>query len=93
MQIGLLTIRLRIYDSNSLKSKRKVLKSLKDRLRNKFNVSVIETDNHDKWQLAGIAVVTASTDKAHCDSTLSTVVNFIKGFSQAEITEYHTEII
>ena len=59
--IGVLTLELRIDDSHSLKDKRQVVKSLKDRLRHKFNVSVAEIDYQDLWQRALIAAVTVSS--------------------------------
>ena len=60
--IGVLTLELRLENSHSLKDKRHVVKSLKDRLRNKFNVSVAEIDYQDLWQRAVVAAVTVSPD-------------------------------
>jgi uncharacterized protein YlxP (DUF503 family) len=56
-----------------LKDKRQVVKSLKDRLRHKFNVSVAEIDYQDLWQRALVAAVTVSSDHAHGESVLRTV--------------------
>src|SRR2546427_10265113 len=61
--IGVLTLELRLENSHSLKDKRHVVKSLRDRLRNKFNVSVAEIDCQDLWQRAVVAAVTGSFDK------------------------------
>ena len=52
MIVGVCTVELFIGDSRSLKDKRQVLHSLKDRLRGKFNLSVAEVDGHDLWQKA-----------------------------------------
>ena len=93
MIIGILTIRLHIPQSNSLKAKRQVIKSLKDRLRNNFNVSVSEVDSHDKWQLADIAIATVSSDKAHCNSALSNVLNFIESIKGASLIDHSIELI
>lgn len=90
--IGLLTVRLHIPLCNSLKGKRMVIKSLKDRLHNKFNISVSEVDNHDKWQLADIAAANVSTDKAHANSILSKVLNFIEDFPDAEVIDHRIEL-
>lgn len=92
MIIGLLTVKLHIPGSGSLKEKRMVVKSLKDRLRNKFNVSVSEIDNHEKWQLADIAVVNISTDKAQVNSILSKALNLIEDCKDIYITDHQLEL-
>jgi uncharacterized protein YlxP (DUF503 family) len=71
--IGVLTLELRIDDSHSLKDKRQVVKSLKDRLRHKFNVSVAEIDHQDLWQRAVLAAVTVSSAHSHAESVLRSV--------------------
>lgn len=92
MTIGLLTVKLHIPGSSSLKEKRMVIKSLKDRLRNRFNVSVSEVDNHDKWQLADIAVANVSSGKACVDSALSKVLNFIEDYKDIDIVDHKLEL-
>jgi len=59
--------------AHSLKDKRHVVKSLKDRLRNKFNVSVAEIDYHDLWQSALLAAVTVSSSRGHAEQVLRSV--------------------
>ena len=71
--IGVLTLELRLENSHSLKDKRHVVKSLRDRLRNKFNVSVAEIDCQDLWQRAVVAAVTVSSDKVHAERVLQSV--------------------
>ena len=71
--IGVLTLELRLDNSHSLKDKRHVVKSLKDRLRNKFNVAVAEIDHQDLWQRAAIAAVTVSSDHIHAEKVLQSV--------------------
>lgn len=71
--IGVLTLELRIDDAQSLKDKRHVVKSLKDRLRHRFNVSVAEIDYQDLWQRALIAAVTVSSGHTHAESVLQNV--------------------
>ncbi|RJQ43648.1 MAG: DUF503 domain-containing protein [Nitrospiraceae bacterium] len=63
MIVGLLTLDIHIPESHSLKEKRFVIKSLIDRIKNKFNVSVAEVDANDLWQrsVIGIAFVTNET--------------------------------
>jgi uncharacterized protein YlxP (DUF503 family) len=73
--IGVLTLELRLDDSHSLKDKRHVVKSLKDRLRHKFNVSVAEIDFQDLWQRSMVAAVTVSSDHGKAELTLQSVEN------------------
>src|SRR5579863_8801924 len=63
MPVGLLTLELHIPDAQSLKDKRQVLRSLKDKLRREFNVAVAELDHHDVWQRSVIGVVTLSNEE------------------------------
>lgn len=92
MMIGLLTVRLHIPESNSLKEKRMVIKSLKDKLRNRFNVSVSEVANHDKWQLADIAVANVSSERVSANRALNIVLNFIEDCKDVDIIDYHLEL-
>jgi uncharacterized protein YlxP (DUF503 family) len=71
--VGVLTLELHIEDAHSLKDKRHVVKSLKDRLRGKFNVSVAEIDFHDLWQRSLVAAVTVSTEQQHAERLLHMV--------------------
>ncbi len=93
MTVGILELALRINSSQSLKEKRMVLKSLKDRLRNSFNIAVSETDEQDKWQLARLCVVTVNSDKKYVNSLVSKVVEFIQRFPQIELLDYQIELI
>ena len=71
--IGVLTLELRLEDAHSLKDKRHVVKSLKDRLRNKFNVAVAEIDYQDLWQRGLLAAVTVASDHGHAEQVLQSV--------------------
>jgi hypothetical protein len=73
MPIGLLTLEIHIADARSLKEKRQVLRSLKDRLRAHFNVAVSELDHHDVWQRSKIGVVTISNDGKHLEESMSAI--------------------
>jgi uncharacterized protein YlxP (DUF503 family) len=68
--VGVLTLELRIEDAHSLKDKRHVVQSLKERLRGKFNVSVAEIDCQDLWQRAVLAAVTVSSSRAQAEKVL-----------------------
>jgi uncharacterized protein len=73
MPIGLLTLEIHVADARSLKDKRQVLRSLKDRLRAHFNVAVAELDHHDVWQRSRVGVVSISNDGKHLEESLSAI--------------------
>jgi uncharacterized protein YlxP (DUF503 family) len=74
MAIGLLTLEIHIPDSRSLKDKRQVLRSLKDRLRGRFNVAVAELDHQESWQRAQVGIVSLSNDAARLEQSLRAVL-------------------
>jgi uncharacterized protein YlxP (DUF503 family) len=71
--IGVITFELRVEESHSLKDKRHVVKGLKDRLRNRFNVAVAEIDGQETWQRSTVAAVTVSGNHAHAETVLQSV--------------------
>jgi uncharacterized protein len=73
MPIAYLTIELRIEGAHSLKDKRQVLRSLKDRLRNSFNISIAETDVTDLWQRATLGVVSISPSRDYLEGLMRNV--------------------
>lgn len=74
MPVGLLILELQITEARSLKDKRQILRSLKDRLRRKFNVAVAELDFHDVWQTSTIGIVTLSNAEQHVEESLQHVL-------------------
>lgn len=68
--VGVLTLEIWVEASHSLKDKRQVIRSLKDRLRDKFNVSVAEIDHLDSWQSSVVAVVTVANDRTFAEKVL-----------------------
>lgn len=93
MVIGILRFNLYLPENGSLKGKRRVLRSLKDRLRSQFNVSVAEVEFQDLWQKAGIAVVTVSPDRAYADGMLQKILNKVDSWNLAELMDVEIEII
>jgi uncharacterized protein YlxP (DUF503 family) len=73
MAISFLTIELRIEGAHSLKDKRQVVRSLKDRLRASFNVAVAELDSTDLWQRATIGVVSISDSRDYLAGLMSNI--------------------
>ena len=77
MHLGSLRIVLHIPQSRSLKSKRQVLNQIKDKLRNKFNISLAEVDDNDLWQRATIGIAAVTNSHQHLEQILSQVENAV----------------
>ena len=75
MPIGLLTLEIHIPDAKSLKDKRQVLRSLKEKLRGQFNVAVAELEHQDTWQRSVVGVVTISNEEHHVEEMLQKVLS------------------
>ncbi len=73
MPIAYLTLELRIEAAHSLKDKRQVLRSVKDRLRNSFNISIAEIEATDLWQRATLGVVSISSSRDYLDGLMRNV--------------------
>ena len=94
MNVGVCKVKLRLPGNLSLKGKRRVLKSITSRVANKFNVSVAEVDDLDKWQLATLGICCVSNDKRHTNEVLSKVVDFIiESRFEVEVLDYELEIL
>lgn len=73
--LAVLTLEIFVEHSHSLKEKRHVVKSLKDRLRRRFNVAVAEIDGLDSWQRSVVAAVTVSNDRVRAEQVMQAVEN------------------
>ena len=93
MVIGACKIVLRISDSQSLKSKRYIVRKIKDRVRHRFNVSISEVDDQDLWQVTSIGFATVSNDRKIVQSTLDQVVNMVEDMGLGEMLDYTIEIL
>jgi len=93
MVIGLLTMDLHIPDAGSLKSKRFVLKSLKDRVRNKHNVSIAEIGSQDLWQRCQLAAAVVSNDSAFAHKVLTDVAKMAERHMEVEVLDYRIEML
>lgn len=91
--VGLCTIELFIPDSLSLKDKRQVLASLKDRLHQKFNLSVAEVDEHDLWQKAVMAVACVANDGRYVNQVLDQALNLVRSNPAVEIVRSRIELL
>lgn len=93
MYIGVLRIELYIGGSFSLKDKRRIIKSLIERIKNKFNVSAAETGKMDNWNYSQLGISCVSNEAGHCDSMLNSVINFIENNGDCQIVDISTEIL
>jgi len=93
MPVGLLTLEIYIPDSHSLKDKRQVLRSLKDRLRARFNVAVAELEGQDTWQRAQIGVVTLSSNAAHVEQSLQAVFAEAENLLGRDLVDHNLEVL
>ena len=81
-------------DSQSLKAKRQIARSVVARIRNQFNVTVAEADDNDLWQRLTLGVCCLSNDTKHANEILSNVVAFVEKIrDDLELLDYETEII
>lgn len=94
MVIGFGYVTLHIFESHSLKEKRRVVKSLLERARNRYNVSIAEVDHQDTWQMAGIGFTCISNSSSHADSMLAEIHRFIESNAAfGSVADVHTELI
>lgn len=89
--VGVARIRLVIGDARNLKDKRRVVQSLKTRIRNEFNVSVAEVGHLDQCQSAVLAVAQVCNDGRYIRGTLDQVLNLIRRNPLARIVDYDFE--
>ncbi len=86
MVVGILTVGLYFSQSGSLKGKRRILQSIKMRIKNKFNVAVAEVgEDRDLWQKGTLGIVAVSEDQPFVNAVLDQVTNTILSFPEAEM--------
>jgi len=91
--VGVLRLTIYLPENHSLKGKRSVLRTIKARVRNKFNVSIAEAGDHDLWQRAMLGISQVGTDEAFVDAALREVVRCIEGMQIAELGEEQLEFL
>ena len=92
MIVGTLRVRLLLREARTLKDKRQVVKSIKDRLRNHFNVSVAEVDELDNRQIAVLGVAMVSNESHHVKSALGQMVEALRSHPVAELIDHEMEV-
>ena len=92
MIVGTLRVRLLLREARTLKDKRQVVNSIKDRLRNHFNVSVAEVDELDNRQIAVLGVAMVSNESHHVKSALGQMVEALRSHPVAELIDHEMEV-
>ncbi|GIW80474.1 MAG: hypothetical protein KatS3mg105_2281 [Gemmatales bacterium] len=92
MVIGSLRVRLRVRDARSLKDKRRVVRSIKDRLRNGYNISIAEVDAQDKYQLAVLGIALVADEAYFVRTTLEKIVENLRHHPVAELIDHELEV-
>ena len=93
MFIAALQIELLIPDSGSLKEKRMVVKSIKQRLQNKYNVSVAEVDYQELWQRALLGIAMVSNERRFLNDAMNKILNFVDDQDRAQVIDHQLEIL
>jgi uncharacterized protein YlxP (DUF503 family) len=91
--VGVLRLTLYIPENHSLKGKRSVLRKIKARVREKFNVSIAECEDHDMWQRAVLGICQVGADQPFVDAALREVVRFVDDLQIAELGEEQIEFL
>ena len=91
--VGICTLELHISDSNSLKDKRQVVRSLLDRMHDRFNVSAAQLDQHDGWSQATLGVSCVGNETRHVNAVLNSVLNFVESEPRVEVADCQMEML
>lgn len=93
MVIGVLQLELSIGDAMSLKDKRRVVKSIKDRIAHGYNVSIAEVGALDQHRRAILGVAMVSNDSRYVQGALSKIVDFVRATGTADLMDYQIELL
>ena len=93
MVIGVCQLELLLHENFSLKGKRQVLRSLVQRARKKFNISIAEVEGQDLWQKAVLGICAVGNDRRWVNSILDQVINFIEDTQLTDVADSQIEII
>jgi len=91
MVVGVLRVRLGLFEAHSLKDKRRVTKSLKDRLGGRHNVSIAEIDDLEHRQAATLGLAMIANESRFVESALHKIVDEIRSFPHASLVDYEID--
>ena len=92
MFVGIVRIELHVPGASSLKDKRSVIRSMKERIRSRTQAAVAEVDHQDLWQRAALGVVVVSGDRRQVDELLQSVRNVVNGVHGAEVLDWEERV-
>ena len=93
MHVGTLTLTLMVSGSASLKDKRRVVRSLMDRVRREYHVAIAEVDDLDRHQRATLGIACVSNDAGHANAMLDKVLDFIETNGDVSVAAIEMEIL
>lgn len=93
MTIGVLHLDVIIPDARSLKDKRRVVKSLKDQIHNRYNCAVAETDYLDLWRRARLTICVVSNESRHANQQCNEIARFAADRLGPGLADYHIEML
>ena len=93
MFVGIVRIELHLPGATSLKDKRQVVRSLKERIHQRFHAAVAEVDHQDLWQRAALGVAVVSGDAGHVGEVLQSVRNLVEGTHAAQLLDWQEQLV
>lgn len=93
MIVGTCMLKLNIFEADSLKDKRHIIKSIIGRLQSRFNISIAEVDLNDSWQSSVVGFACVTNDTVHANQVISNVIKFIDNDNRVEIVDSTIEIL
>lgn len=92
MVVGICNIELVMFENHSLKEKRHLIKSIIDKIKHRYNVSIAEVGEQDKWQKSEIGIACVSNDRKYVDGVLQKIINYIDRDGRFDLKILHYEI-
>ena len=93
LKVGCCSLRFNLYNIKSIKDKRRIVRTIKDRVKNKFNISIAEIGNQDKKDSLYIGIGAVSSDARYLNGLMNQVINFIDTMYLVDMADHHIEII
>ncbi|UCH00748.1 MAG: DUF503 domain-containing protein [Deltaproteobacteria bacterium] len=92
MVVGTLKLSLYIHNNQSLKEKRKTVKSIVAKVQKRFNVSISEVGSNDKWQMVELGISTVGNDRRFVNSALDNILSYIDSLYLGDIIDSNIEM-
>lgn len=92
MKTGIMRVKILTDGSRSLKEKRMLVRSVKDKLKSRFNISIAEVDDQDLWQRATFGIAVVGADGTYVESVLNKVAEFFRNHPKAVLLDIETEV-